>query len=477
MSEGEAHTPQTHEVAYVKVKPGVGGQGPRAGQKEKNSTGLSQLGLGAWPKSKKELDENQQVIHLKDIDIDGSTAADFLVRQHTTRVRVKRVKPIKDPKRRRRRPSTVRNRIRTGKLIHPQDDEAEYNLTIRMMLWLRVAVGRQENPQSKKELSIEDFYLVDKYVFPPSGATGLMVTPSHKLKDTFKFKDYAPKVFKKIREHFGVDKVRSIYIYFLCCAILYSRLLLYMQKTGGLHGMGTSKAPHSSMGVRIRVRVRVRGDYYSMTVRGKVTRKWELCAMSSPACMPESTVGLITSFAGQAQPLSAGQAPPLTPSIRDDHNEAVLGPTETKFLRRILPHYYEHMKTHPDTFLVKFYGMYRVKMQQLNKRVHFIVMNSVVYTHKEIHVTYDLKGSSLGRNANKGEKVFKDNDLPEKQGKLHLGKQRDAFLNAIRADSEFLARMKIMDYSLLTGIHNRNAVESVVEPLHGRDSPTGRSSK
>ncbi|CAM9518055.1 unnamed protein product, partial [Hapterophycus canaliculatus] len=29
-----------------------------------------------------------------------------------------------------------------------------------------------------------------------------------KLGRTFKFKDYAPKVFKKIREHFGVDKMR-----------------------------------------------------------------------------------------------------------------------------------------------------------------------------------------------------------------------------------------------------------------------------
>ncbi|CAM9870910.1 unnamed protein product, partial [Choristocarpus tenellus] len=100
-----------------------------------------------------------------------------------------------------------RRRIRNGKPLNPEVDEEEYNLTIRMMLGLRVAVGRQENPLCRKELSVEDFYQVDKYVFPPSGATGMMVTPSHKFKDTFKFKDYAPKVFKKIREHFGVDRV------------------------------------------------------------------------------------------------------------------------------------------------------------------------------------------------------------------------------------------------------------------------------
>lgn len=49
--------------------------------------------------------------------------------------------------------------------------------------------------------------------------------------------------------------------------------------------------------------------------------------------------------------------------------------SETKFLRRILPHYYEHVKVHPETFLVRFYGMYRVKMHHLNRKVHFIVMN------------------------------------------------------------------------------------------------------
>ena len=55
-------------------------------------------------------------------------------------------------------------------------------------------------------------------------------------------------------------------------------------------------------------------------------------------------------------------------------------------------------------------------------------------TYKEIHRTFDLKGSSLGRSAKPGEKVLKDNDLAEKQGKLHLGSQREAFLKVILGD-------------------------------------------
>ena len=54
--------------------------------------------------------------------------------------------------------------------------------------------------------------------------------------------------------------------------------------------------------------------------------------------------------------------------------------------------------------------------------------SSVLDTYKDIHSTYDLKGSSLGRSAKPGEKVLKDNDLAGKQGKLHLGSQREAFL-------------------------------------------------
>lgn len=44
-------------------------------------------------------------------------------------------------------------------------------------------------------------------MFPPAGAKGRLATPSHKLNKTFKFRDYAPNVFKKLRELFGIDEV------------------------------------------------------------------------------------------------------------------------------------------------------------------------------------------------------------------------------------------------------------------------------
>ncbi len=58
--------------------------------------------------------------------------------------------------------TTIARRVRLGKPLDPQDDEAEYILTMGMMLGLRVAVGRQGNPLEGKELMIKDFYQVDK---------------------------------------------------------------------------------------------------------------------------------------------------------------------------------------------------------------------------------------------------------------------------------------------------------------------------
>eukprot|EP00953_Heterococcus_sp_UTEX-ZZ885_P003582 2445-Heterococcus_DN1.PRE.1 len=52
----------------------------------------------------------------------------------------------------------VPRRIRFGRPLDTQTDNDEYLLTLGMMLGLRVAVGRQENPLERPELSVQDFY-------------------------------------------------------------------------------------------------------------------------------------------------------------------------------------------------------------------------------------------------------------------------------------------------------------------------------
>jgi hypothetical protein len=139
-------------------------------------------------------------------------------------------------------------------------------------------------------------------------------------------------------------------------------------------------------------------------------------------------------------------------------------PDESKFLRRILAHYYQYAMTHPHTYITRFYGMHRIKMPHLRRKIHFVVMQSVFYGDHDIHEMYDLKGSTVGRAATEKEKargpdscVYKDQDLIRSNTKLKLGPgRRDAFLEQIRQDAQFLNRMQIMDYSLLLGIHYRS---------------------
>jgi hypothetical protein len=83
-------------------------------------------------------------------------------------------------------------------------------------------------------------------------------------------------------------------------------------------------------------------------------------------------------------------------------------------------------------------------------------MNSVFDTDKVLSSFYDLKGSVVGRDAKLGESVLKDNDLRRnlEQSAIRLPvKVRERLREQVRRDCTFLKEMKIMDYSMLVGIH------------------------
>jgi len=85
-------------------------------------------------------------------------------------------------------------------------------------------------------------------------------------------------------------------------------------------------------------------------------------------------------------------------------------------------------------------------------------MNNVLYTNFPVHLRYDLKGSWVDRvtgkqyDENPRKTVGKDLDLADQFVNLSP-ENRAKVLDILRRDSEFLARMNIMDYSLLLGIH------------------------
>eukprot|EP00551_Chaetoceros_affinis_P012856 CAMPEP_0203670428 /NCGR_PEP_ID=MMETSP0090-20130426/6508_1 /ASSEMBLY_ACC=CAM_ASM_001088 /TAXON_ID=426623 /ORGANISM="Chaetoceros affinis, Strain CCMP159" /LENGTH=764 /DNA_ID=CAMNT_0050535289 /DNA_START=24 /DNA_END=2318 /DNA_ORIENTATION=- len=133
--------------------------------------------------------------------------------------------------------------------------------------------------------------------------------------------------------------------------------------------------------------------------------------------------------------------------------------TESKFLRRILPHYFQHCAQNPNTLITRFLGMYKVKLSRLQRNVIFVIMNSVFDTDKTISSFYDLKGSVVGRNAQPGEAVKKDNDVrrmieknPNSAFLIPPGR-REIMREQVISDCNFLKAMEIFDYSMLIGVH------------------------
>ncbi|RYY70963.1 hypothetical protein EON63_22105 [archaeon] len=59
---------------------------------------------------------------------------------------------------------------------------------------------------------------------------------------------------------------------------------------------------------------------------------------------------------------------------------------ECNLLKSIFPVYIQHLTQYPDSMLVKFYGLHRVYMPSLKRRVYFCVMSSVFDTPLPIHV-------------------------------------------------------------------------------------------
>lgn len=90
-----------------------------------------------------------------------------------------------------------------------------------------------------------------------------------------------------------------------------------------------------------------------------------------------------------------------------------------------------------------------------------MIMGNVLPPNKDIHATFDLKGSTFGRLTSEDEinknphAVLKDQNWVKKDEKIQLGeKKKMMFLTQLEKDVDTLKRLNIMDYSLLVGIHD-----------------------
>ncbi|KAJ3089317.1 Phosphatidylinositol-4-phosphate 5-kinase [Quaeritorhiza haematococci] len=256
-----------------------------------------------------------------------------------------------------------------------KEGHVNFMLMYDMLTGIRISVSRC-NAKPLRPLTDADFAAAHKLAFD---VTGNEMTPSSKY--DFKFKDYAPWVFRMIRESFRVDPAE-----------------------------------------------------YLLSLTGK----YVLSELGSP--------GKSGSFFYFSQDYRF--------IIKTVHH------SEHKFLRKILKQYYEHIRTNPNTLLSRIFGLHRVKLPG-NRKIHFVVMGNVFPANKDIHEVYDLKGSTIGRMfpeeeaKNNPRAVLKDLNWEGRKRKLELGPhKRGVLVEQMEKDVTFLVSQKIMDYSLLVGIHD-----------------------
>ncbi|XP_031423603.1 phosphatidylinositol 5-phosphate 4-kinase type-2 gamma-like isoform X2 [Clupea harengus] len=132
---------------------------------------------------------------------------------------------------------------------------------------------------------------------------------------------------------------------------------------------------------------------------------------------------------------------------------------EVADMLNILSEYHEHIVTcHGSTLLPQFLGLYRITVD--SEDTYLMVMRNMFSHRLMVHRKYDLKGSLVSREASDKEKgkelpTYKDVDFRNNMQKVFVSKeQKEKMMEKLNRDVEFLVRLRIMDYSMLLGIHD-----------------------
>lgn len=142
--------------------------------------------------------------------------------------------------------------------------------------------------------------------------------------------------------------------------------------------------------------------------------------------------------------------------------------SEKTFLRSILSNYYSHLMTNPDSLITKIYGLHKIAFtrirssNKIDKSIYLIIMSNTFNTPFTIHTRYDLKGSLYKREVrgNNPSIAKKDINLLEDGFKFQLSDENKGFLSKVlRKDCDFFKANKIIDYSMLLGIHSLDRYE------------------
>lgn len=152
---------------------------------------------------------------------------------------------------------------------------------------------------------------------------------------------------------------------------------------------------------------------------------------------------------------------------------------EVEQMHSLLKQYHPYIvERHGKTLLPQYLGMYRLTVE--GTATYLVVTRHVFSNHLNVHRKFDLKGSIVDRQASDKEKekdlpTLKDNDFVKDGHKIFIGEDaKERFLETLNADVMFLAKLNLMDYSLLLGIHDcERAEQEDKEREEEEDEDTG----
>jgi 1-phosphatidylinositol-5-phosphate 4-kinase len=144
---------------------------------------------------------------------------------------------------------------------------------------------------------------------------------------------------------------------------------------------------------------------------------------------------------------------------------------EVEQMHSLLKQYHPYVvERHGKTLLPQYLGMYRVTAE--GAETYIVVTRNIFSNHLTVHRKFDLKGSTVDREASEKERekdfpTLKDNDFVKEGNKLFMGDEaKEKLLETLAADVDFLCKLNLMDYSLCLGIHDCEKAEQ-----EERDAP------
>jgi len=124
---------------------------------------------------------------------------------------------------------------------------------------------------------------------------------------------------------------------------------------------------------------------------------------------------------------------------------------ELETLLAMLPKYARHLRDHRDSLLTRYLGAYRLTQRAGSEVVRVVVMNNILEGARH-HKVYDLKGTTEDRWVEEAEGTCLK-DINFESMAVHMGAALSERLHAVlHADTQFLERMQLMDYSLILSV-------------------------